>query len=136
MIKSISFSGTKLSEECCKYGAENTEDNILAKAASIYGDARKHAEKEQEDLNRLLFSQVTVVLLFLMLELLDSSFHSFSFFGTALFVDKQLNGFANSRIFRWLSVFFCLYFNYPVFFELFGSFEITLIYYILNIYGC
>ncbi|CAO2823454.1 unnamed protein product [Amaranthus hypochondriacus] len=50
--------GTKLSEECCKYGAENTEDNILAKAASIYGDARKHAEKEQEDLNRLLFSQV------------------------------------------------------------------------------
>lgn len=50
--------GTKLSEECCKYGAENTEDNILAKAASIYGDARKHVEKEQEDLNRLLLSQI------------------------------------------------------------------------------
>ena len=74
MIKSISLPGTKLSEECCKYGAENTEDNILAKAASIYGDARKHAEKEQEDLNRLLLSQVALVLLFLMLELLDSSF--------------------------------------------------------------
>ncbi|KMS95114.1 hypothetical protein BVRB_012180 [Beta vulgaris subsp. vulgaris] len=50
--------GTKLSEECCKYGAENTEDNILAKAASIYGDARNHVEKEQEDLNKLLLSQV------------------------------------------------------------------------------
>uniref|UniRef100_A0A803MV80 SH3 domain-containing protein n=1 Tax=Chenopodium quinoa TaxID=63459 RepID=A0A803MV80_CHEQI len=50
--------GTKLSEECCKYGAENIEDNILAKAASIYGDARKHVEKEQEDLNKLLLSQI------------------------------------------------------------------------------
>ncbi|KAH9627302.1 hypothetical protein KSS87_013547 [Heliosperma pusillum] len=50
--------GTKLAEECCKYGAENTEDKILAKATSIYGDARKHVEKEQEDLNRLLLSQV------------------------------------------------------------------------------
>ncbi|KAJ8434633.1 hypothetical protein Cgig2_032911 [Carnegiea gigantea] len=49
--------GTKLSEECCKYGAENIDDSILAKAASIYGDARKHMEKEQEDLNRLLLSQ-------------------------------------------------------------------------------
>lgn len=50
--------GTKLSEECCKFGAENIEDNILAKAASIYGDARKHMEKEQEDLNRILLSQI------------------------------------------------------------------------------
>ncbi|XP_057949204.1 SH3 domain-containing protein 3 isoform X2 [Malania oleifera] len=50
--------GTKLSEDCCKYGAENFNDNILAKAASIYGDACKHVEKEQEDLNRLLFSQI------------------------------------------------------------------------------
>ncbi|KAK9714472.1 hypothetical protein RND81_06G096800 [Saponaria officinalis] len=50
--------GTKLAEECCKYGAENNEDKILAKAASIYGDARKHVEKEQEDLNRLLLSQI------------------------------------------------------------------------------
>ncbi|KAL4627419.1 hypothetical protein ACB098_05G117100 [Castanea mollissima] len=50
--------GTKLSEDCCKYGAENINDNILAKAASIYGDARKHVEKEQEDFNKLLSSQV------------------------------------------------------------------------------
>uniref|UniRef100_A0A7C8ZJC2 SH3 domain-containing protein n=1 Tax=Opuntia streptacantha TaxID=393608 RepID=A0A7C8ZJC2_OPUST len=50
--------GTKLSEECCKYGAENIDDNILAKAASVYGDARKQMEKEQEDLNRLLLSQI------------------------------------------------------------------------------
>lgn len=54
--------GTKLSEECCKYGAENTEDNILAKAASIYGDARNHVEKEQEDLNKLLLSQVALLI--------------------------------------------------------------------------
>ena len=52
------MAGTKLSEECCKYGAENIDDNILAKAASVYGDARKQMEKEQEDLNRLLLSQV------------------------------------------------------------------------------
>ncbi|KAJ7968839.1 SH3 domain-containing protein [Quillaja saponaria] len=50
--------GTKLSEDCCKYGAENINDNILAKATSIYGDARKHVEKEQEDLIRLLSSQI------------------------------------------------------------------------------
>ncbi|CAL0329892.1 unnamed protein product [Lupinus luteus] len=50
--------GTKLSEECCQYGAENSIDNILAKAASVYGDARKHVEKEQEELNQLLSSQV------------------------------------------------------------------------------
>ncbi|KAI4295366.1 hypothetical protein L6164_035419 [Bauhinia variegata] len=50
--------GTKLSEDCCKYGAENVSDNMLAKAASVYGDARKHVEKEQEELNQLLHSQV------------------------------------------------------------------------------
>ncbi|KAE9601216.1 putative AH domain-containing protein [Lupinus albus] len=50
--------GTKLSEDCCQYGAENSIDNILAKAASVYGDARKHVEKEQEELNQLLSSQV------------------------------------------------------------------------------
>ncbi|KAK3206450.1 hypothetical protein Dsin_020496 [Dipteronia sinensis] len=53
--------GTKLSEDCCKYGAENNQninENILAKAAAIYGDARTHVEKEQEDFNRLLSSQV------------------------------------------------------------------------------
>ncbi|CAK9148345.1 unnamed protein product [Ilex paraguariensis] len=50
--------GTKFSEDCCKYGIENVTDEILARAASIYGDARKHVEKEQEDLNMLLFSQI------------------------------------------------------------------------------
>lgn len=53
--------GTKLSEDCCRYGAENNQninENILAKAAAIYGDARKHVEKEQEDFNRLLSSQI------------------------------------------------------------------------------
>ncbi|XP_068324792.1 SH3 domain-containing protein 3-like isoform X2 [Pyrus communis] len=50
--------GTKLSEDCSRYGAENTSDKILAKGASIYGDARKHVEKEQEDLNKLLSSQI------------------------------------------------------------------------------
>ncbi|PSS04874.1 SH3 domain-containing protein [Actinidia chinensis var. chinensis] len=50
--------GTKLSEDCFKYGVENADDKILAKAASLYGDARKHMEQEQEDLNRQLFSQI------------------------------------------------------------------------------
>lgn len=50
--------GTKLSEDCCKYGSENIDDNILAKAASVYGEARIHVEKEQEDLNRVLSSQI------------------------------------------------------------------------------
>ncbi|XP_073124057.1 SH3 domain-containing protein 3 [Henckelia pumila] len=50
--------GTKLSEDCSRYGIENSNDEILAKTASIYGDARKHVEKEQEDLNKLLFTQV------------------------------------------------------------------------------
>ncbi|KAF8408977.1 hypothetical protein HHK36_005047 [Tetracentron sinense] len=50
--------GTKLSEDCCKFGAENINDNILAKAASLYGDACAHVEKEQEDLNRVLSSQI------------------------------------------------------------------------------
>lgn len=47
-----------MSEECFKYAVENTDDKILAKAASLYGDACKNVEKEQEDLNRQLFSQV------------------------------------------------------------------------------
>lgn len=47
-----------MSEDCCKYGVENINDNILAKGASIYGDARKHVEKEQEEFNKLLSSQV------------------------------------------------------------------------------
>ncbi|KAF9592294.1 hypothetical protein IFM89_013520 [Coptis chinensis] len=48
----------KLSEDCSRYGSENVNDNILVKATSAYGDARIHVEKEQEDLNRLLTSQV------------------------------------------------------------------------------
>lgn len=47
-----------MAEDCCRYGAENTDDAVLAKAASIYGDARKHVEKEQEEFNKLLSSQV------------------------------------------------------------------------------
>lgn len=50
--------GTKLFEDCAKYGIENAHDETLAKVASIYGDARKHIEKEQEDFNKLLFSEV------------------------------------------------------------------------------
>ncbi|KAL6546438.1 SH3 domain-containing protein 3 [Orobanche minor] len=50
--------GTKLSEDCSRYGVENASDDILAKTTSVYGDARKHVEKEQEDFNRLLFTQV------------------------------------------------------------------------------
>ncbi|GFP91252.1 intersectin-1 [Phtheirospermum japonicum] len=50
--------GTKLSEDCSRYGVENSSDEILAKTASVYGDARKHVEKEQEDFTRLLFTQV------------------------------------------------------------------------------
>ncbi|KAI4343057.1 hypothetical protein MLD38_027603 [Melastoma candidum] len=55
--------GTKLSEDCCKYGAENIDDNILAKAAAVYGDARKHVEKEQDDYNKLLYSQIGILFL-------------------------------------------------------------------------
>lgn len=49
---------TKLSEDCGKYGSESAEDDSLAKAISAYGDARKKIEKEQDDLNRLMLSQV------------------------------------------------------------------------------
>ncbi|XP_028092901.1 SH3 domain-containing protein 3-like isoform X2 [Camellia sinensis] len=50
--------GTKLSEDCFRYGVENVDDKSLAKAASLYGDTRKHMEQEQEDFNRQLFSQI------------------------------------------------------------------------------
>eukprot|EP00262_Sarcandra_glabra_P009198 TRINITY_DN2325_c0_g1_i1.p1 TRINITY_DN2325_c0_g1~~TRINITY_DN2325_c0_g1_i1.p1 ORF type:complete len:348 (+),score=91.94 TRINITY_DN2325_c0_g1_i1:310-1353(+) len=50
--------GTKLSEDCCKYGGENINSGILAKAASLYGDALVHVEKEQEDLNSVISSQI------------------------------------------------------------------------------
>lgn len=53
-----------MSEDCSRYGVENdANDDILAKAASVYGDARKHVEKEQDDFNRLLFAQVGLIFL-------------------------------------------------------------------------
>ncbi|KAK6917248.1 SH3 domain [Dillenia turbinata] len=50
--------GSKFSEDCCRYGTENIHDDILAKAASIYGDALRLVEKEQEDLNKLYSLQI------------------------------------------------------------------------------
>ncbi|XP_073005121.1 SH3 domain-containing protein 3 [Typha latifolia] len=51
--------GTKLSEDCFKYGSENiSTDAILAKAASLYGGALRNVEKELEDYNKLLSSQI------------------------------------------------------------------------------
>lgn len=50
-----------MSEDCYKYGGENkASDEILAKAASLYGGALINIEKENEDFNKLLTSQVTV----------------------------------------------------------------------------
>jgi hypothetical protein len=54
--------GTKFSEDCYRYGGENSaSDEALAKAASLYGGALRNIEKEYEDFNRTLSSQVTVV---------------------------------------------------------------------------
>ncbi|XP_068657054.1 SH3 domain-containing protein 3-like isoform X3 [Aristolochia californica] len=50
--------GNRFSEECLKYGNENTSAGILAKAVCLYGEARVHVEKEQEDLSKLLSSQI------------------------------------------------------------------------------
>lgn len=51
--------GTKLSEDCFKYGSDNiVSDEILAKAASLYGGALANIEKEQEDFIRVLSSQI------------------------------------------------------------------------------
>jgi hypothetical protein len=60
-----------LSEDCCRYRAKNIYDNVLAKAASINGDAR-NVEKEQEDFNRLLSSQV--VFFIVLIEILIKKF--------------------------------------------------------------
>nr|XP_043637597.1 solute carrier family 40 member 2-like isoform X2 [Erigeron canadensis] len=49
--------GTRLSGACCQYEVENATDETLAKAASIYGDAREHVDREQEDFTKLLISQ-------------------------------------------------------------------------------
>ncbi|ONK74927.1 uncharacterized protein A4U43_C03F11540 [Asparagus officinalis] len=52
--------GTKLTEDCYKYGGENiANEGNLAKAASLYGGAIAHIEREYEDLNKLLSSQIT-----------------------------------------------------------------------------
>ncbi|KAL5972557.1 hypothetical protein ACLOJK_039361 [Asimina triloba] len=56
--KSLCQSGAKLSEDCIKYGTENFSVGILAKAASLYGDSRVHVEKEREEFNKMLSSQV------------------------------------------------------------------------------
>ncbi|XP_043700724.1 SH3 domain-containing protein 3 isoform X1 [Telopea speciosissima] len=51
--------GTKLAEDCSKYGREHiNDDEILAKAASLYGDGLNHVQKEQEDLTNQLSSQI------------------------------------------------------------------------------
>lgn len=51
--------GTKLSEDCFRYGSENTaSDAILAKAACLYGGALRNVEKEYEDFNQILSNQV------------------------------------------------------------------------------
>lgn len=52
--------GTKLSEDCRKYGAENPSysGGTLAKAASTYSTTRANIEKERDNLNRALGSQI------------------------------------------------------------------------------
>ncbi|KAL4201323.1 hypothetical protein AMTRI_Chr02g215470 [Amborella trichopoda] len=50
--------GMKLAEDCRKYGVECNDNGMLLKAASLYASARAHVEKEQEEFNRTLSSQV------------------------------------------------------------------------------
>ncbi|KMZ75778.1 Intersectin 1 (SH3 domain protein) [Zostera marina] len=50
--------GLKFSEDCHKYGSENINDGVLAKAVSLYGGSLVHVEKEHEELNILFSSQV------------------------------------------------------------------------------
>ncbi|KAL5665284.1 hypothetical protein ACJX0J_025392, partial [Zea mays] len=51
--------GTKFSEDCYRYGSENNaSDEALRKAASLYGGALRNIEKEYEDFNRILSSQL------------------------------------------------------------------------------
>jgi hypothetical protein len=55
----VLLTGTKFSEDCFRYGGENSaSDEALAKAASLYGGALRNVEKEYEDFNRILSSQV------------------------------------------------------------------------------
>ncbi|XP_078436972.1 SH3 domain-containing protein isoform X2 [Wolffia australiana] len=50
--------GTKLSEDCCKFGSEDVDNDDLLKAASLYGSALGHLENEYEEFNKILSSQV------------------------------------------------------------------------------
>ena len=54
------FTGTKLSEDCRKYGVENTctSGNTLTKAALSFGRARAQMEKERANLLKALGTQV------------------------------------------------------------------------------
>lgn len=55
------FIGTKLSEDCRKYGSENTctSGNTLSKAAVSFSRARAAMEKERGNLLKTLGTQVT-----------------------------------------------------------------------------
>lgn len=65
-VLSTCFSGTKLSEDCRKYGVENTctSGNTLSKAALNYGRARAQIEKERGNLLKALGTQVWPISLF------------------------------------------------------------------------
>jgi hypothetical protein len=59
------ITGTKFSEDCFRYGGENIgDDEALTKAASLYGGALRNVEKEYEDFNRTLCSQVNLSTVF------------------------------------------------------------------------
>ncbi|KAK8960556.1 hypothetical protein KSP40_PGU020389 [Platanthera guangdongensis] len=51
--------GTKLSDDCYKYGGENyASDGSLAKAVSLYGGALVNVEKEYEEHTKFLITQI------------------------------------------------------------------------------
>jgi hypothetical protein len=59
------ITGTKFSEDCFRYGGENNgDDEALTKAASLYGGALRNVEKEYEDFNKTLCSQVNLLIMF------------------------------------------------------------------------
>ncbi|CAN6454508.1 unnamed protein product [Victoria cruziana] len=49
---------SKMSEECSRYGAEGTDNALLAKTTSLYGDACTNIVRETEELNRVLSLEV------------------------------------------------------------------------------
>ncbi|XP_031501337.1 SH3 domain-containing protein 3 isoform X2 [Nymphaea colorata] len=49
---------SKMSEECTRYGVEGTDDALLAKAASLYGEACTNIVRETEELNRVFSLEV------------------------------------------------------------------------------